>query len=57
MFIFQRPSVSRPAIYDPNRATLEVKNLPPEYNTISKLNEHFAKFGDIINLQVSYLHM
>ena len=42
----------RPAFYDPNRATLEIRSLPVEYNTIAKLNDHFSKFGTIVNLQV-----
>ena len=32
--------------------TLEIRKIPPEYNNISKLNEHFTQFGMITNLQV-----
>lgn len=32
---------------------LEVRNIPPELNTITKLNEHFSKFGTIVNIQVT----
>lgn len=49
----QAGGVPGPKIYDPNRATLEMRNLPAEFNNISKLNDHFSKFGTIINLQVS----
>uniref|UniRef100_A0A7N9APE4 RNA binding motif protein 26 n=1 Tax=Mastacembelus armatus TaxID=205130 RepID=A0A7N9APE4_9TELE len=33
---------------------LLVRQIPPELNNISKLNEHFSKFGTIVNLQVAY---
>ncbi|XP_028655410.1 LOW QUALITY PROTEIN: RNA-binding protein 26 [Erpetoichthys calabaricus] len=33
---------------------LEVRKIPLELNNISKLNEHFSKFGTIVNLQVAY---
>jgi RNA-binding protein 26 len=32
--------------------TIDVVNIPFELNTIDKLNEHFKKFGRIINIQV-----
>ena len=32
---------------------LLVRQIPPDLNNISKLNEHFSKFGTIVNLQVS----
>ncbi|XP_015219110.2 RNA-binding protein 26 isoform X3 [Lepisosteus oculatus] len=35
-------------------AKLEVRKIPLELNNISKLNEHFSKFGTIVNLQVAY---
>lgn len=31
---------------------LEVRRIPPELNNITKLNEHFSKFGTIVNIQV-----
>lgn len=37
----------------PPNAKLLVRQIPPELNNISKLNEHFSKFGTIVNLQVS----
>uniref|UniRef100_A0A674NFR5 RNA binding motif protein 26 n=1 Tax=Takifugu rubripes TaxID=31033 RepID=A0A674NFR5_TAKRU len=33
---------------------LLVRQIPPLLNNISKLNEHFSKFGTIVNLQVAY---
>ncbi len=32
--------------------TLEIRKIPVESNTISKLNEHFSKFGTVTNVQV-----
>ena len=37
--------------------TLELRKIPHELNTIAKLNEHFSKFGNIVNLQVSSLNV
>nr|DBA33067.1 TPA: hypothetical protein GDO54_000799 [Pyxicephalus adspersus] len=33
---------------------LELRRIPSEMNNISKLNEHFSKFGTLVNLQVAY---
>lgn len=33
---------------------LELRKVPPELNNISKLNEHFSKFGNLVNLQVRH---
>uniref|UniRef100_A0A8C5LRE8 RNA binding motif protein 26 n=1 Tax=Leptobrachium leishanense TaxID=445787 RepID=A0A8C5LRE8_9ANUR len=33
---------------------LELRRIPPDLNNISKLNEHFSKFGTLVNLQVAY---
>ncbi|KAI1296710.1 RNA-binding protein 26 [Halotydeus destructor] len=38
----------------PDKCTLEVRKLPPNLNNISNLNEHFSKFGTIVNLQVKF---
>ena len=38
----------------PDKCTLEVRKLPHQLNTITKLNEFFSKFGTIVNLQVMY---
>ncbi|KHN74370.1 RNA-binding protein 26 [Toxocara canis] len=37
-----------------NNRTLQVRKIPAEMNNIAKLNEHFANFGQIINIQVCY---
>ncbi|XP_074694245.1 RNA-binding protein 27 isoform X2 [Strix aluco] len=33
---------------------LEVQRIPPELNNITQLNEHFSKFGTIVNIQVAF---
>ncbi|XP_037544195.1 RNA-binding protein 27 [Nematolebias whitei] len=33
---------------------LEVRKIPRELNNITKLNEHFSKFGNIVNIQVVF---
>lgn len=35
------------------KTVLEVRKIPPKLNNISNLNEHFSKFGTIVNLQVN----
>ena len=42
----------RPA-FDPTNCCLEVKKIPRGLNNISVLNNHFSKFGKIVNLQVT----
>uniref|UniRef100_A0A672INT1 RNA binding motif protein 26 n=1 Tax=Salarias fasciatus TaxID=181472 RepID=A0A672INT1_SALFA len=58
---FDKPNFNKPnhqgyhkrAQFPPN-AKLLVRQIPPDLNNISKLNEHFSKFGTIVNLQVAY---
>ncbi|XP_074650039.1 RNA-binding protein 26-like [Tubulanus polymorphus] len=52
-FDFNRLGYKRHMVTAAN-ATLEVRKIPRELNNISKLNEHFSKFGTITNLQVCY---
>ncbi|XP_069746422.1 RNA-binding protein 26 isoform X2 [Narcine bancroftii] len=40
--------------YGIDNTKLELRKVPQELNNISKLNEHFSKFGTIVNLQVAY---
>jgi len=40
--------------FDPTNCCLEVKKIPRGLNNISILNNHFGKFGKIVNLQVSF---
>lgn len=37
-----------------DNCTLQVAKIPPEMNNIAKLNEHFAIFGTVDNIQVRY---
>ncbi|RZF38769.1 hypothetical protein LSTR_LSTR008139 [Laodelphax striatellus] len=37
-----------------DNCSLEIKKIPPSLNNITHLNNHFAKFGKIVNIQVSY---
>lgn len=34
--------------------TIELKKIPREFNNITKLNDYFQKFGNIVNIQVKY---
>uniref|UniRef100_F7DIL7 RNA binding motif protein 27 n=1 Tax=Ornithorhynchus anatinus TaxID=9258 RepID=F7DIL7_ORNAN len=48
---------SKPAFLRKNQYTntkLEVRKIPQELNNITKLNEHFCKFGTIVNIQVAF---
>lgn len=37
-----------------DRCELEVRKVPRALNTITQLNNHFSRFGNIVNLQVCY---
>lgn len=37
-----------------NNCSLELRKVPRGMNTIAHLNNHFAKFGKIVNIQVTY---
>lgn len=50
-----RPQVPR-LPYKTGNLTLEVRKIPPEFNNIAKLNEHFGKFGNLTNIQVCDLY-
>ncbi|XP_061742911.1 RNA-binding protein 26-like isoform X2 [Nerophis ophidion] len=59
---FDKPNYNKPnhlgyyrrgPFNSPNTKLL-VRQIPPELNNISKLNDHFSKFGTIVNLQVAY---
>ncbi|XP_054611606.1 RNA-binding protein 27 isoform X4 [Dunckerocampus dactyliophorus] len=68
--IAEGPTVKKPWMQKPNfnhqhkggfpkrnfhvNTKLEVRNIPPDLNTITKLNEHFSKFGTIVNIQVVF---
>ncbi|CAG0881854.1 unnamed protein product [Cyprideis torosa] len=37
-----------------NNCSLEIKKIPRDLNDISHINDHFSKFGRIVNIQVQY---
>ncbi|KAJ9594957.1 hypothetical protein L9F63_013741, partial [Diploptera punctata] len=39
---------------NPNNCSLELKKVPRGLNNITHLNNHFSKFGKIVNIQVSF---
>ncbi|CAH0548606.1 unnamed protein product [Brassicogethes aeneus] len=39
---------------NPSNCSLELKKVPPGLNSITHLNNHFGKFGKIVNIQVQY---
>ncbi|XP_059427695.1 RNA-binding protein 26 isoform X1 [Carassius carassius] len=59
---FDKPNFNKPNHHGFHRKVpycsantkLAIRQIPPELNNISKLNEHFSKFGTIVNLQVAY---
>jgi len=38
-----------------SNATLELRRVPHDMNNIAKINEHFTRFGTLVNLQVCHL--
>ncbi|XP_054697287.1 RNA-binding protein 27 isoform X2 [Grus americana] len=48
---------NKPGFLKKNQYTntkLEVRKIPSELNNITQLNEHFSKFGTIVNIQVAF---
>lgn len=43
-----------PRTKNPVNCSLELKKVPRELNNITHLNNHFSKFGKIVNIQVSF---
>ncbi|XP_061482532.1 RNA-binding protein 26 [Rhineura floridana] len=48
------PAFQKKLQFGSENTKLELRKVPPELNNISKLNEHFSKFGNLVNLQVAY---
>lgn len=48
------PGFQKKVVFGNENTKLELRRIPPELNSISKLNEHFSKFGTLVNLQVAY---
>lgn len=43
-----------PRAKNPQNCSLELKKVPQGMNSITHLNNHFSKFGKIVNIQVQY---
>lgn len=43
-----------PRTKNPQNCSLELKKVPQGMNSITHLNNHFSKFGKIVNIQVQY---
>lgn len=43
-----------PRSKNPSNCSLELKKVPTGLNNITHLNNHFSKFGKIVNIQVGY---
>ncbi|XP_075774950.1 RNA-binding protein 26 isoform X1 [Pelodiscus sinensis] len=48
------PGFQKKVQFGNENTKLELRKVPTELNNISKLNEHFSKFGNLVNLQVAY---
>ncbi|XP_029458911.1 RNA-binding protein 26 isoform X2 [Rhinatrema bivittatum] len=48
------PGFQKKVPFGNENTKLELRRIPPELNNISKLNEHFSRFGTLVNLQVAY---
>ncbi|KAG9492143.1 hypothetical protein GDO78_000581 [Eleutherodactylus coqui] len=48
------PGFQKKVVFGNENTKLELRRIPPDLNNISKLNEHFSKFGTLVNLQVAY---
>lgn len=48
------PGFQKKVQFGNENTKLELRKVPPELNNISKLNEHFSRFGTLVNLQVAY---
>ncbi|PIO30370.1 hypothetical protein AB205_0117730 [Aquarana catesbeiana] len=48
------PNFPKKAPFHSENTKLELRRIPSELNNISRLNEHFSKFGTLVNLQVAY---
>ncbi|KAM5181148.1 RNA-binding protein 26 [Mantella aurantiaca] len=48
------PNFPKKPPFPSDNTKLELRRVPSQMNNISRLNEHFSKFGTLVNLQVAY---
>lgn len=53
-FDFNRLGPKQRVLHNPANCSLELKKVPRGLNNITQLNNHFSKFGKIVNIQVSF---
>lgn len=54
-FDYNRLGAKQRAIHNQANCSLELKKVPRSLNDITPLNNHFSKFGKIVNIQVKFL--
>lgn len=53
-FDFNRLGPKQRSIHNAANCSLELKKVPRSLNNITQLNNHFSKFGKIVNIQVNF---
>lgn len=53
-FDINRLGPKQRVIHNPANCSLELKKVPRSLNNITQLNNHFSKFGKIVNIQVNF---
>ncbi|XP_076663292.1 zinc finger protein swm isoform X2 [Andrena cerasifolii] len=53
-FDFNRLGPKQRVVHNPANCSLELKKVPRSMNNITQLNNHFSKFGKIVNIQVNF---
>ncbi|XP_020299907.1 RNA-binding protein 26 isoform X2 [Pseudomyrmex gracilis] len=53
-FDFNRLGPKQRVVHNPVNCSLELKKVPASANNITQLNNHFSKFGKIVNIQVNF---
>ncbi|XP_043481913.1 RNA-binding protein 26 [Leptopilina heterotoma] len=53
-FDINRLGPKQRALHNPANCSLELKKVPRSMNNITQLNNHFSKFGKIVNIQVNF---
>ncbi|XP_072760590.1 RNA-binding protein 26 isoform X2 [Anoplolepis gracilipes] len=53
-FDFNRLGPKQRVVHNPANCSLELKKVPRTLNNITQLNNHFCKFGKIVNIQVNF---